>query len=183
MPVNTGYGQGTSFTNASGPSGMDISPYLRALIANEQKFMQQRANGGMTPPANVLGGMRTTVQRLAPAPEGERAAGQAQQKIMNAKAQMAEAEAAAMTGKAPMRGSFVGGQYVVTPDSNAMSGFQRKAHLPNESGMIGSEGPDPRDLLFYRQMMEARQRSAEGEGVMSLSGRPGAQPVYYGGGR
>jgi hypothetical protein len=82
----------------------------------------------------------------------------------------------------PTRMTTVGGQTFATPDHLAMNGAQRQAYLPNNSTQEGfGAPPTTSDLDWQRQMLAARERGRVGEGVMSLSGARGAQPVWSGG--
>ena len=48
--INSGYAGGGSFTNASGPAGMDVSPYLAALLARERQHLEQKQQEQNTAP-------------------------------------------------------------------------------------------------------------------------------------
>jgi hypothetical protein len=159
MPINSGYGNGGSFTNASGPSGMDVSPYLAALLARERQHLEQRTTNASFRPAQAMGGRQSgQVRRSTVNLGGPQRAERAELALLEAKAQQAKAQAGAMTGKIPTRMSTVGGQTFATPDHLAMTGAQRQVFLPQAAHQIA--GPDDEisaeDADFLSRMRSMR---------------------------
>lgn len=191
MPSNSGYGNGGSFTNVtSGPSGMDVSRYLQALLGAEQKFMGQKAQAQVAP-RRTAGFGAGTLHRgnggaRAGGGEGKSGVDAMKQRLLAAQVGQAEAEAAAAQLPAPLR--MVSGPGVVpgyTMDTLAMSGAQRQAYLPGGNSQIGGFGqaPSPSELAFQDRLQAERELSRFGEGFTSLSGAPGAQVQRFGGPR
>jgi hypothetical protein len=110
--------------------------------------MARRRRAAAPASAPMAGGMRTT---RTPPPAGSSREGSGgvdllKEKLLKAQLSQEKAKARAVSGRAPLRTSFVGGQMVVTPDSNAMTGAQRQVFLPQnsiapEQGMF--HGTDP----------------------------------------
>ena len=131
--ISSGYGQGTSFTNTQGPSGMDVSPYLMALLQAEQRHMSQRSA-----PAAPAIRRSAPLPMMGPGREGDRSRAM-QDKLMAAQVSKAQSEANALRSTTPTRMATVGGQTFATPDPLMMTGAQRAMFLPGNSTMIPSQ--------------------------------------------
>lgn len=157
MPITSGYGQGTSFTNVQGPSGMDVSPYLMALLQAEQRHLSDRAQS-RGPSAGAFN--RTTrTPKMASGREGDQR-GALQDKLLRAQASKATAEAAAMRTTIPTRLHPGGAGFTSafsTPDHLAMTGAQRSVFLPDNAHQIGGIGEmSPEDVDFLLRMRAGR---------------------------
>lgn len=73
-------------------------------------------------------------------------------------AQMAQLRA--VSGRAPLRTSYVAGQRVDTPDENAMTGAQRQAFLPQGASM-GAFGPSGASLAPLEQRGGPRDEGSQ----------------------
>lgn len=181
--INSGYSQGSSFTNASGPTGMNVSPYLLALLQREGQFLGQRAQSR---PGPSMGGWDGTDRWDNRSQQDERSpmdqsAYYRLQAMKNANARDM-AQTAAATGLAPTKISTVGGQSFATPDALSMTAPQRQAFLPQNAGQQGGFG-DPQnaaDLDWQRRMQASRDLGWRGGGMMTLSGARGATPQWSG---
>jgi hypothetical protein len=203
MPINSGYGNNSSFTNASGPSGMDVSPYLAALLQRERQHLEQRA-APAAPRRGSPFGMNSAPVRMPvsqgsnrEATSGEQRANRAELALLEAKAQQAKAQAQAMNSRIPTRMSTVGGQTFATPDHLAMTGAQRQVFLPQNAEMSAPQGMSAADADFLARMRAGRtvgqqlpQESEEQEAQQGAPAQKGAPqsrfsgaPIYVNGRR
>jgi hypothetical protein len=155
--INSSYGPGTSSTSAQGPTGMDVSPYLMALLQAEQRHLSQRTTAPRQPERFSAGGSRVSAMP-SPATGGEgNRSGLLRQQLMQAQVSKAKSEAKALSSRIPTRMSTVGGQSFATPDHLAMTGAQRAVFLPNNAAMQGGIGElSAEDEDFLIRMRAAR---------------------------
>lgn len=120
----------------------------------------------------ALGARTVVVPRSGPGREGGNAGDLAQTQILQAQAKKARAEADAFAGRAPTRTSSVGGNVFQTTDPLKMTGAQRQAFLPGNSGMEAG-GLSPNDAL------RLQRGSSFGPGN-AIGGHSGGFKTVYG---
>lgn len=129
---------------------MDVSPFLMALLAAEQRHMSNRAAPQAPTVAMRSRGFRPT-QTKGGGGEGGGRSSLLKEKLLAAQVAQEKAKARALTGRIPTRMATVGGQTFATPDHLAMSGAQRQVFLPDNAaiqGRIGEMSPEDEDFLI-----------------------------------